>query len=85
MKAKTFATLTTKGQLTVPKEIREYLNLSSGDKIEFVISEKGKAIMKPVSQKVDNLYGRLFDESRVAVTTEEMKESIAKLLESKFK
>ncbi len=35
------ATLTSKGQLTVPKSVREALGLESGDRIEFVETEKG--------------------------------------------
>ncbi len=34
------ATLTSKGQTTIPQEIRNYLGLHSGDKLEFLIDEK---------------------------------------------
>jgi AbrB family looped-hinge helix DNA binding protein len=33
----TSATITTKGQVTIPKEIRDYLNLDTGSKVDFVI------------------------------------------------
>lgn len=35
------ATITTKGQVTIPKEIRDYLNLDTGSKVDFVIDENG--------------------------------------------
>jgi len=33
------ATLTTKGQVTIPKEVRESLRLHTGDKIEIVVTK----------------------------------------------
>jgi AbrB family looped-hinge helix DNA binding protein len=35
------ATITTKGQVTILKEIRDYLNLDTGSKVDFVIDENG--------------------------------------------
>ena len=41
------ATMTSKGQLTVPKEIREQLGLKAGDKVEFAVDgEDGRVIMR---------------------------------------
>jgi AbrB family looped-hinge helix DNA binding protein len=41
------ANLTTKGQVTIPKEIRESLQLHSGDKIDFFVKESGEAVPDP--------------------------------------
>ena len=41
------ATMTSKGQVTIPQEIRQRLGLNKGDRIEFVI-EDGITILKPV-------------------------------------
>ncbi len=38
------STLTSKGQLTVPKEVRELLKLKTGDKIQFMINKEGKIL-----------------------------------------
>jgi antitoxin PrlF len=35
------ATITSKGQLTLPKEVREQLHVEQGDKVEFVIGPAG--------------------------------------------
>lgn len=35
------STLTTKGQVTIPKRLRDYLGLSPGDKVDFEYTEDG--------------------------------------------
>lgn len=40
------STLTSKGQLTVPKSIRDYLQIEVGDKIEFIIDEQGHVLVR---------------------------------------
>ena len=40
----TLATLTSKGQVTIPKAVRNSLNLHGGDKVEFVITESKEAL-----------------------------------------
>ena len=39
--------ITTKGQITVPKPIREHLKLAKGDRIEFLIGVNGKVTIMP--------------------------------------
>lgn len=53
------ATLTSKGQTTVPKEIREHLRLHVGDRIEFVIEEDGRVVLVPASYNAADLAGML--------------------------
>lgn len=42
------ATLTSKGQLTLPARIREAMGLKSGDKLHFEPAEGGKFVVTPV-------------------------------------
>jgi len=46
----TEATLTSKGQLTLPKELRDRLGLQQGDVVEF-IEENGKIIVRRQQSK----------------------------------
>lgn len=39
------STLTSKGQLTVPKSVHEYFQIDSGDKIEFIVDEARHVIL----------------------------------------
>ena len=79
------ATLTTKGQVTIPKTIRDSLHLNTGDKIEIIVTEKREAIMRPVSKKVDDIFGKLHKPGRKAVSLETMDEAIRDRTKEKFK
>ena len=79
------ATLTTKGQVTIPKEIRETLKLHSGDKIEIIVTEKGEAIIRPISKKVDEIFCKLHRSGRKIVTLEAMDDAVGKRMKDKFK
>jgi antitoxin PrlF len=41
------ATLTAKGQTTIPKPVRTHLGLQSGDKLDFVIESDGCVTLRP--------------------------------------
>jgi AbrB family looped-hinge helix DNA binding protein len=66
------ATLTSKGQITIPKLVRDSLALHAGDKIEFVLTENNEVLLKPITKKVDEVFGRLFRPDRPAVDIAEM-------------
>lgn len=70
------ATLTSKGQTTIPYEIRNYLGLKMGDKIEFVI-EEGRVMLAPLTINVSELKGML-PKPKKKVSIEDMNHAIAK-------
>jgi antitoxin PrlF len=47
-----FSTITSKGQLTVPQEIRKRLGLQAGDRVEFVV-EEGRTVIRPLRSEVN--------------------------------
>lgn len=53
------STVTSKGQVTIPKRVRDQLGLKSGSKVEFVLV-KGHAVLEPVGERgADTLAGSL--------------------------
>ena len=53
------STLTSKGQLTLPKPIRDRLHLRSGDRVQFVLLEDGRMELVPVTAPLTRLRGML--------------------------
>ena len=41
------ATITSKGQVTLPARLRERLNLKDGDKVEFYVDHEGRTMIRP--------------------------------------
>jgi AbrB family looped-hinge helix DNA binding protein len=40
-------TVTSKGQVTIPAELRAKLNLKEGDRVEFYLDRSGRVLMRP--------------------------------------
>ena len=68
--------ITSKGQVTIPKVIREALALFAGDKVEFIITENNGALMRPITKRVDDVFGRLHKEGQTAVSIEDMNAAV---------
>jgi len=71
------STLTSKGQLTIPKEIRDALQLKPGQTLEFRITEDGQALMRPRNPDVTALKGMIKPRRGLHVTLEQMSATIA--------
>jgi antitoxin PrlF len=55
----TTATLTSKGQVTIPADVRQRMGLGSGDRIEFIELDDGGFAIKPAIDDVRSLKGLL--------------------------
>ena len=69
------ATITSKGQITIPKDIRALLDLHTGDRINFIVEESGEVRFLPATQEISTLKG-IIAKPKKAVTVEEMKATI---------
>ena len=78
------ATLTTKGQVTIPKEVRQHLGIDTGDRLSFVVQEDGTVLVKPITRHVRELGGLLRRQGQRSVSILEMDESIARRMRAKF-
>lgn len=70
------ATLTTKGQITIPADVRRSLNVEAGDRVEFVQIEPGRFEVIAATRSVRELKG-MFGKPRRRVSIDEMNEAIA--------
>ena len=77
------ATLTSKGQTTVPKEVRDHLGLKPGDRLRFGIQEDGRVVIEAATLPIRRLRG-IFPKPDRAVTLEEMDEAIADAAVGRF-
>lgn len=66
------AIVTSKGQVTIPKAVREILRVSAGDEVDFVVTGRGDISVHSVSLDVRELRGLLKRSGRPAVSVEEM-------------
>jgi antitoxin PrlF len=71
----TTATITSKGQITIPKEVRERLGVEAGDRLEFVEEEKGVYKVVAATKDVRHLKGIIPKPAR-PVSVEEMNRAI---------
>lgn len=53
------STITHKGQTTIPIQIRSYLGIQPGDKVEFFVDDDGRVVLQPLTADVTQLKGML--------------------------
>ena len=70
------ATLTAKGQATIPKAVRDHLHLHPGDKVKFFVHPDGTVVILP-KLPVTSLRGMVKSRRRNPVTIEEMNDAVA--------
>jgi AbrB family looped-hinge helix DNA binding protein len=71
-------TVTSKGQVTIPKPIREFLKIKTGDQLDFVIADDGRVLVRPATVAVEELKGLLHRPGRRPVTLAQMEAAIAR-------
>ncbi len=53
------ATVTSKGQVTIPKPIRDFFDLNQNDLIIFTIKKSKEVVVTPIKTDIMSLYGSL--------------------------
>jgi AbrB family looped-hinge helix DNA binding protein len=72
------AVVTSKGQITIPKSVRERLGVDAGDRVEFVESESGVFTVIAATRDVKELKGIVPKPAR-PVSVEDMGRAIARM------
>jgi AbrB family looped-hinge helix DNA binding protein len=66
-------TISSKGQVTVPKDVRERLGLQAGDKIAWSMLSNGTIVLRPKTRRLASLVGMLSLPGQPGVSVDEMK------------
>jgi len=72
------STVTSKGQVTIPKEVRDQLGLKPGDRVHFVKGRAGRFSLEAVNTDFRSLRGILKSKRTRPLTLREMDEAIAR-------
>lgn len=75
------AKLTSKGQITLPKSVRDRLRLSAGDRVEFVETETG-FLLRTATRDIRELKG-ILPRPQSPVSIEAMNAAIARMGQSR--
>jgi AbrB family looped-hinge helix DNA binding protein len=66
--------MTTKGQVTIPKRLRDHLGLEPGSSIDFELAADGRVFFKAVREAPGSRFARLRGSARPGMTTDELME-----------
>ena len=70
-------TITSKGQITLPKPVRDQLGLEAGDRVDFVLGANGTYSLIPIKRSVAALKGFITKPAK-PVSLEKMTEVVRK-------
>jgi len=68
----TESTLTSKGQTTIPKDIRDRLRMKAGDRMTFTMMPDGTVLLRVKNKSVMSLAGSLRKKGQKAVPVEQL-------------
>ncbi len=78
----THSVITSKGQITIPRKIREQFNLKKGDRIDFNIND-GILQLIPASKKVSDVFGILSRKPQKSISIDDMNSKLLKSFKNK--
>ena len=70
------ATVTDKGQVTGPKEIRDQIGIETGSRLDFEVQDDGTLRVRLLTRGADNLFGLLHREGIKPRSLDEMDQGI---------
>lgn len=73
------ATLTSKGQITIPKVVRDLLGLQTGDQVDFLLEDGSRVVLRAANRDARGLKGLLRRPGRGPVSIRQMDQAIRRL------
>ena len=67
-----YATMSSRGQTTIPKDIRESLGMKTGDRMTFTLMHDGTVVMRVKNKSILDLGGMLYKKARKPVSIAQM-------------
>jgi antitoxin PrlF len=64
--------MTTKGQVTIPKRLRDHLGLKPGSDIDFELADDGRVFLKTHEEAPESRFARLRGSAKLGMTTDEL-------------
>jgi len=64
--------MTTKGQVTIPKRLRDHLGLKPGSDIDFELTDDGRVFLKTQKEAPQSRFARLRGSAKLGMTTDEL-------------
>jgi antitoxin PrlF len=64
--------LTTKGQVTIPKRLRDYLGLTPGSDVDFDVAEDGRVYLRAHGKGPQSRFARLRGSAKHGMTTDQL-------------
>jgi AbrB family looped-hinge helix DNA binding protein len=65
--------MSSKGQVTIPRDVRERLGLQAGDNIAWSLLSNGTVVVRPKTRRLADLVGMLTRPGQPSVTVDEMR------------
>ncbi|HOL55718.1 MAG TPA: type II toxin-antitoxin system PrlF family antitoxin [bacterium] len=86
-KVKTTSTITSKFQVTIPKRIRELLDVKEGDKLIFTVNDRGEITIKKAAIVAFDELSRLLSKeaAKQGYTEEQLEEDLKRAKEEAWK
>jgi AbrB family looped-hinge helix DNA binding protein len=72
------STITSKGQVTIPKEVRDRMGLKPGDRVDFISDPAGRTVLRPINSDFRSLKGMIKSPFKRPLTLKEMDQAIAR-------
>ena len=66
--------MTTKGQVTIPKRLRDYLGLKPGSIVDFELADNGQVVLKANEEQKKGRFDALLGSAKLGMTTDQLME-----------